>query len=316
MSYAVNLFVLSVATSTLLVSSARAGGSGQEGADRFVPAFAFTTGILAQTWEAAASSRICRECSLSDPMAMPEEARPPASGDTLDVTPYVFGRLDLTTPELPIPGSPRLFFGGEFGGAFGVERKVAREGDPSSVGSPVPPGSPVNFGPPEATGQGTELVAFYGDLVYGAHAGVTLPFEFWDRQFRISPSFGWTRFEIEVEGRVVDAECGMGCNRDAGGFLRPGVISASAEETFDAIGPGIELEMETGRLGYFGTSILVGARAYKVLGDTTVDLVPASLSFNDAAGSDEYDGKFEFEVEDWLYRAMIGFRLYWLGPPR
>lgn len=308
---------LAALAAALLCTPALAEGSDQPGSQRFVPSFAFESGVTVHEWNAAVESRLCRECSLSDPAATPVEARPSASGHDFDVTPFVHGSLELMTPEFPLPLSPRLFVGGEFGGGFGTERKVAREGDASTVGSPLDDEAETTaFAAEQATGQGSEVVAQYGDYVYGVHAGVAVPFEMFGRQFRLRPSVGWTRFEIEVTGNVSDAECQQGggvCNESGGGFLRGTTLTSGTTESYDGVGPGLELEMDTGRLGPLGASLVLGVRGYKILGDTEIEFTAPVVVRDDAAGRDEYDARFRFEVEEWVYGARVGLRFHWLG---
>ena len=83
---------------------------GQVRPDRWVPSVALISGITLQEWDGAVSSEICRGCSFPDPKAA-EPLRDPDESDDLDVTPYFGGNLELMTPQLPLPGSPRLFVG-------------------------------------------------------------------------------------------------------------------------------------------------------------------------------------------------------------
>lgn len=318
----VNNFALAATLGALIVSfglEASAGGSGQEGADRFVPSLAVTSGVYVQVWDAAFASEICRSCSFPDPASTP--FRPSDQDSTLDVTPYVHGVFELMTPEFSLPGSPRLFVGGEFGGSFGIERLVAREGDPSQVGSPLPPGGEgTGFEEDTATGQGTALIGVRDTLTFGAHAGLALPFEFLGRPVRLRTSVGWVRYGIEVSGTLQDAECtpagsSTQCSPEAAsdGYLRAVSLNVTETAQFDGIGPGLELEMDTGRFGPVGSSIHVGARAYRILGDRDVSFRTTTLVTDDSLGRDEQFARYSFEVDEWLYRVGIGFRLSWLG---
>ena len=79
------------------------------------------------------------------------------------------------------------------------------------------------------------------------------------------------------------------------------------------------LEVDTGRFGPIGSSLFLGARFYRVLGDRTI-------SFGDRQSYPELEtpgfaplppaeaiASWEVEVDPWLYRAQVGFRLQWLG---
>ena len=112
-------------------------GSGQEGADRWITSVAVISGITFQDWDASVESVVCRGCGIPDPLGREEPLQLPANGDDRDVTPFVGANLELMTPELSLPGSPRLFLGGEVAGAFGTERKLAQEGEPGTINSGV-----------------------------------------------------------------------------------------------------------------------------------------------------------------------------------
>lgn len=320
MRVAVNRFVLFCAVlalpALLEVSPARAEGSGQQGADRFVPSLLVKSGVTGQVWDATLRSEVCRGCTLPNPAQQP--LRSSESGDDFDVSPFVGGMLELTTPELSILGSPRFFVGGEFAGSFGVDRRVAREGDPSTISSPLPEGSPTGYDENAALGQGSETIARMGDYIYGAHAGVAIPFELMGRALRVRATVGWLRYEVDVDGIVTDAECTprittTECNPDAGGFTRSVTLTGSTTEEFDGIGPGLDIEMDTGRFGPVGSSILLGVQAYRMIGDTDVEFSSPVVSVSDSLGNDQNQAHFGFEADEWMYRLGVGIRFSWLG---
>ena len=296
-----------------------------DGADRWVPSVAIISGAIFQDWHGTVSSQVCRDCPLPDPEGREEPLRPSASGDDRDVTSFFGGSVELMSPQLPVPGSPRFFVGGEVAAGFGATRSVALEGDPSTIGSPLPEAAQSNtpFGDDIALGQGSKTEAEFGDLVYGAYAGLAFPLELYERALRIKPYVAWTRYEIDVSGAVVDADClpiltGTRCNDTIGpppaqGFLRSTELFASTSETFDAIGPGLDIEMDTGRLGPLGSSIFIGGRVYRVLGNREIKFSSPQRSFDDILGSDTAAAQFSFDVDEWIYRFGVGFRLQWLG---
>jgi hypothetical protein len=295
-------------------------GSGQDGADRWVASIAGISGISVQDWDAKVSSLVCRDCTIPDPLMREEELRPPASGDDTDVSPYAGLSLELMTPELPVPGSPRLFIGGEVMGSFGSTRKIAQEGDPGTIESPLPEGTQgVTFGDDTALGQGSQTVGEMSDVMYGVYAGVSFPLEIYGRPLRIRPAIAWIRYEIDIDGLVVDADCRpaaggtTSCNTAVGGFLRETRLAASSTEDFDGIGPALDVELDTGRLGPIGTSIFAGARFYRILGDRKVKLTAGPQTVDDILGQDSSAARFEFEVDEWMYRFGLGVRLQWLG---
>lgn len=297
----------------------RPRGSGQLAADRWVPSFSLISVLTVQSWDAGVDSEICRGCTFPDPMS--EALRPSALGGDVDVTPFFGGSLELMTPEFDLPLSPRLFVGGEVSATFGFERKLAREADPGELVSPIPPGNDnIAYQQEDVLGQGSQTVAQLGSPFYGAYAGVSFPFQFRGRQLRLKPSVSWIRYDVKVTGLLVAAECattGAGrltnCNANiSGGFQREIRLEGSQKATFDGIGPGVQLELDTPVLGPFGSALFLGARFYHIIGDRTVEFGD-SASYADQAGVDQTRANFRYEADPWLYRLDIGVRFQWVG---
>jgi len=297
------------------------GGSGQDGADRWVPSVAVIGGVTFQDWNAGVESSICRGCMIPN-SSLEEPLRPGATGNDLDVTPFVGTTVELMTPEIPIPGSPRFFFGAEITGAFGTDRKIAQNGEPGKIENPAPEGAQdsTGFGDDIALGQGSETLAKFEETTYGAYAGISFPFELYGRALRIRPAFAWIRYEVRIEGLIVDAEClprlsFTECNTTPpqNGFLRETRLGANRTVTFDGIGPSLDIEVDTGRLGPLGTSLFVGARFYRIVGGRKVKFDSGVETVDDVLGQDSAIGHFRFEVDEWMYRIGVGLRFQWLG---
>jgi len=330
MRAAVNAFALfgAVLALHMLPAAAEEEGAGperrkQEGEDQWVPSLAIISGMTVQDWDGEVESEICRDCTFPD-QAGEEALRPFIKGDDRDVTPYVGGSLELMSPALPIPTSPRLFVGGEFLSAFGTNREVAGEGDPGLLRSPLPEGAEDStpYGENAAIGQGSTTKAEIDKFVYGAHAGISFPVELFERALRIKPMFAWIRYDVDVKGKVVDAECqasflfgSTNCNDKVGnGFQRGVTLRDDDSDTFDGIGPGLDVEMDTGRFGPLGTSLFAGARLYKILGSRKIKLSDSG-SHDDVLGQDQTRARWSFEMDDWMYRIGLGIRFQWLGNP-
>jgi hypothetical protein len=298
--------------------------SRRPGGDRWVPSLAVTSGITFQDWNAEVSST-CSGCT--NPPAQPP-ARPSASGDDADVTPFVGGQLELMTPELPIPTSPRFFVGGGLLAAFGRERDVAIEGNVGTLTSPLPADfDPTIFPESAVIGQGSDTQAqMVDDWIYEAHAGIAFPLEFLGRQFRLKPSVGWVRYEVEAKGAISDAECRVisagatNCNALSAapnqGVLRSVQLRAKDTGSFNGVGGGFDLEMDVFRIGQFGSALSIGAHAYSILGEREIEF-GASKSFPDSGfaglGAADYSSTHRVEVDPVLFRAALGFRIQWLG---
>jgi hypothetical protein len=158
---------------------------------------------------------------------------------------------------------------------------------------------------------------------------VAFPLRIGKRQLRIKPSVGWINYKVEAEGLVVDAACNPPdqCTDVEGfipgfpipGFLRETILTANDSQRFNGIGPGLDIEMDTGRFGPLGVSLFLGARAYYIVDDRTFAFGTAE-TFNDELRAplvpvtdDLAVAGFEVEVDPWMWRAHVGIRFHWLG---
>ena len=98
------------------------------------------------------------------------------------------------------------------------------------------------------------------------------------------------------------------------GFVRETILTGSDSRVFNGIGPGLDIEMDAGRYGQVGVSLFLGARAYRVLGERTIEF-SSSQSFDDQLGMDTATATWEVDVNPWVYRTHVGVRFQWLGLP-
>jgi hypothetical protein len=308
-----------------------AGSTTQAGEDRWVPSLAITSGVTVQKQNGTADS-----CLFplfpgdTSPDSCNTRGDPPdpalrgfTNRDDLAVSPFVGGALELMTPALPIPGRPRLFVSGELLPTFAPDRDLAVEGDPGCVrGSKPDAGCAKNEGEEtfkegDANGVGSRTSAQVDTLVYGASLGVAFPARIGKRQLRIKPSVGWINYKLEAEALVVDAACSPEdqCTI-VGDHLRETTLTANDSQRFNGIGPGLDIEMDTGRFGPIGSSLFLGARAYRILGDRTISFGTTETFTDRVSGPGETDvavGAFEVEVDPWMFRGHVGIRFHWLG---
>ena len=321
----------------LPIGAFAAGGDGgahtkQAGEDRWVPSLALTSGLVLQTQRGAADSVL-----FEDMTPPPVELRGPVAGEDFVLAPFFGGSLALMTPALAIPTRPRFFLSAEVIPTFGSDRDLAFEGNPDCVRGPLP-NDPcardedgtrrIPFGEGEANGQGTRTTATIDTLVYGALLGLAFPLKIGSREIRIKPSFAWMSYKVNGEGTVVNATCDVDPSDPTSmdqctditrpgpttipGLLRETTLRASASQRFNGIGPGLDIEMDTGQFGPIGSSLFVGGRAYAVLGDRAFAF-GTSESFDDPFGMDTAAAAFAIEVDPWIFRAHAGIRFQWLG---
>jgi hypothetical protein len=305
----------------------------QAGEDRWVPSLAITAGVTAQRRQEGSAASFIQD--TDNPTFPVPTLREGASGDDTAVSPFVGGAFELMAPALPIPTRPRFFIGGEFLPTFAPGRDLAIQGDPKCVRGPeagVPCARDEDgsrrrpFGEDSLNGVGSKLEARLGTSVFAAHIGAAFPFAFGKRQFRIKPSFGWINFKVSSFGLVVDGACDPTPPENGActdytpiiggttnpGFLRETRLAARDSKRFNGIGPGLDLEMDTGQFGPFGVSIFVGGRAYVILDDREMSF-EATETFNDQLGNDQATARFEAEIDRWMYRAHVGVRLQFIG---
>jgi len=242
------------------------------------------------------------------------------------VAPTLDFDLELSTPAIEwIPGDPRLFFRGEVQLAFGPEKRIVNEGNPT--GARLPENTTLTTVPTFAfLGVGSEVTSEIQTLGWGAGAGIAFPFELFGRRVWVKPGFAWTRYKLDVNYRVEaavknDPEFANLNNPILGNQLRTVSLGGSRTASFDGIGPSLELELDVGHFGPIGASVFANGSAYKILGDRSLDFA-ASASFeatepsgntNRGLPEDTYTANWTFDVDPWLYRAAVGIRLHWFG---
>jgi hypothetical protein len=311
--------------------------SRQAGEDRWVPSFSLTSGLLLQTQSGAANSVL-----FEDMVVPPAELRGAVAGDDLVLAPFFGFSLDVMTPALEIPTRPRFFFGAELIPTFGVDRDLAFEGSPDCVRGPLPTDPPcasledgtrrIPYGEDQANGLGTRTTATIDTLTYGAYLGASFPLKLGKREIRIKPSVAFMSYRVNGVGNVVDVACDVDpsdpsamdqctditvINQFVGTIKVPGLrremtLEADAPKRFYGIGPGLDIEMDTGRFGPVGAAIFVGGRAYAVLGERAFAFGTRE-SYDDAFGMDTAVAGFAIEVDPWIFRAHVGLRFQWLG---
>jgi hypothetical protein len=294
--------------------------------NRWIPSLSISGGALILPQDGFVDSTITEDGTTSP-------LQGPTDGDDLVVSPFVGAGLQLMTPALSIPTRPRFFLGGEILPTFGSEREVATQGDPKCISGPEVGAVCVDqlTGPLERTfpedaaqGEGSNTVTLTDTLTFGASLGVAFPARLGGRQLRIKPSFGWLHYKIDGSGLVVNAQCDPEdrCTPEQGvpggpitpGFLRDVTLMGEASKSFDAIGGGLDIEVDTVRYGPVGASLFLGGGFYRTVGDRTIGF-SATQSDTDQIGAYSATANWEIEVDPWMYRAHVGIRFQWLGFP-
>jgi hypothetical protein len=354
MRAAVNAFLLWSAVAAAYTSPSIATAEepkAQPGENRWLPSLAVIGGFTAQEQKGSQSSVRFED---SDP-SRPSVLRSTRFGDDRVVSPHVGAAFELMTPSVPVPSRPRAFATAEILPTFASERQLSVDGAPARFRGPevgavnavdednqhytTDPrfgagARQIGFGETDAAGVGMKQNAQVDDLMYGAQIGAAFSFQFRGRQMRIKPSAGWIHYEVDVKGYLVDGTCipvnnctptytdQSGSTVSTQGTFREAILSGSDSGEFDGVGPGVDLEMDTGRYGPIRTSLFLGFHAYYIPGDRDIYFV-ATRSYSDppetvpptlgAFGPDTDVAAWHTRVDPWLFRAGVGIRFQWLG---
>ena len=254
---------------------------------------------------------------------IPTKIQPDDSGSDTAIAPLVGGSLELMTPS-PFDGFlyPRLFVHGDYAAAFSFERNLAGTGSPDQMG---PPDFYANTNDVEELaiqGQGSRAKWQLDRDIWSAGGGLALTTTWFQRTVRIKPSVEWIHFTQEFIGVVhravklkTPSQPQIVVNpgtpdwraqiilNDLSGFRQIALTRVETQD-FDGIGPGLELEVDTVRLGPFMTSVFALGRGYHLLGDLD-QTFSATNEFGETA-------TWTFEPEQWMWRAGVGFRLRWV----
>ena len=290
--------------------------SARDGDNRWIPSISLVVGFSTQKHSGSVDSRTGildangEFLALSDIFpGFDDELRPFDSDQQFMNNLEAGGSLELLTPVLfeSLLGSysPRFFVEGEILSVSTQKKWLARENDPSGL---QPPDKPVFTG--EAIlGQGQGTTSDSENVQYGASIGISVPVSIGDWQFAIKPSLRYLYRELHFTGMVIDA------TRPFPGNGPTTEIYLFADDSLDmhALGPGLEIEVEVGRINSLASSVFVSGGGYRVLSDRGVTMSDVGPGTNDPNTNFVYRGLFKARVDQWIYRANVGFRVKWLG---
>ena len=279
------------------------------------------------------------------------------SGNERAVFAFVGMSLELSSPKLFTANGPRIFGHVDSALSFDSDRPIAGEGNPGPITYPTTPsGTPLDLAPVSGMlGQGTSLHSEAKPLVLSAGAGLSFEFEALGRTLRLKPSveYLWQETSVTAEaGYLVSTQVVNGadlCSRAANDRLPPdfppgpepcasAFLSASRTKAFHSLGPGLEIEMDAGRMGPVTFALYASGQAYRMLGSAEIDLdlsesldIPAGFNPVYAGGcpqtgscaivssgslpagtQDPVSLSGTVELEPWHYRFGVGLRFRWL----
>jgi len=328
-----------------------------------------TSEVYGACWLAGGNYQACRWTPPENRFLGRQEG--PASASSRMMTPYFSLATELMSPSLLSGwGSPRAVAHADVGYSFAFDRGITRIGSPlDEMELPFPPEAvtPLHLYNSEQTivGQGARATASVESLLVGAGLGLAFTFEIGDKIFRVKPTVEYLREEIEISGTFRQATrvtffnpptdvggwhpspppCGGECFGDPvvleadatptdAGF-REIKLDGSSSRVYHGVGPGLELEMDTGRVGPFVVSIYSGMRAYHFSGDLSIDFIAQNTPNTDftldglpqgpggnVEGRSENlfrncsvdnaneceSASFSFQKERWAYTGHLGLR--------
>ena len=94
-------------------------------------------------------------------------------------------------------------------------------------------------------------------------------------------------------------------------FFREVELRSQATVPYNAIGPGVEIEMDVTPRGPFRPALYLNLYGYRVLGDRSVALTDTVEITDQLGGPDSYRADWTFRVAPWIIRAGLGVRLRW-----
>lgn len=231
------------------------------------------------------------------------ELRPTSEGDKVMLSPQGGATLEIMSPTLPIPLSPRLFFDGEVWTVSNQRRRAAREGDPSGLQEP----EEDSFTAGAILGQGSTSTVDLENLAYGAGIGIAFPVEIGDYKLLIKPAARYLRRSYKNRGAVLNA-----FRPNALGPTRGVNLRAHEDFVVDAVGPSLEVEVEALGVGSLRSSVFANVGVFRILGNHNVAY---STTGFDSQGVEEFTANWIADVSPWIYRVGVGMRMRWSGLP-
>lgn len=232
----------------------------------------------------------------------------PDDRNFLSANPTLSGEI-LSPALATLPGRPRLFahVGWQWGWlAIEDERFVVQEGSPGEIvfQTSTTPTDP----PPELVdGQGSEVDLHIRNGWY-AGLGTSFVVPIAGFQLRIKPSIDYYQQDVRYTGILSNVTCNItlvgGQRRCVKNTYAVQQINADKDQTLNAVGPRLGLEVEVAQLGPLAWNLFGEGFGYWYLGDHSVD-------FSGQSGSDT--ASFSAKVDSTVAGASFGVRVSWRG---
>ena len=302
-----------VAPPAVIAQSGDPPSKGDPSDSRWIPSVSLQTGIAVNKREGEISSI---ERGFID-------------GKTTQIFGTFGSSLQIETPRLSlIPYRPRFFARADILYSADDKESLVSEGVADDSISKLGDGYNLEAGVVEQlVGRGSALRPQVEPLILGGGLGLSFQTEVFGRKLRVKPSIEWMfqREEIalefsDAEGNGTDpARCQPECR----------AVSINAQDTkgYHSLGPGLELDYDTGRAGNFRASLFSRFQALAILSDRdsrldatgswlirTVERIDGEdviTSIDPAPGRADTTVSSRYKRDPWSYVAVVGFRIYW-----
>ncbi len=311
--------VLLLATSEAAAERDRALDAGfqrsQRRADsRWVPAVSIQSGLLVHERDGFTQGQLDLK---------PTEQE----GDTRALSGLLGGSAEIATPRIDfIPARPRFFAHADLFYSLDSDESITNQSKPGDPITDLSIQLENNAAVSGAIGTGLSLRSQSEPLILSGGLGLSFETDLAGRRLRIKPSLEWMfqRDEFRLDYADVEAvgfnplRCTPRCR----------AVSTSNQETedFHSLGPGIEVELDTGRMGDFTLSIFTQFRALRILGDRKFDIQATGswftrtltnppqreiVSIDPALGRADSTATSTYRRDPWGFYAAAGIRIIW-----
>jgi hypothetical protein len=278
---------------------------------RWIPGFSAEAGFLTHRRDGYASS----------------EERGRVEGDTNSLF-GVFGvRTEISSPRITsVPSAPRVFGYAGVSMVRDKDESIANEGEPGDplldLDNKVDANNPVAG----IVGTGTSLRVESEPVIYSGGLGASFETEIASRVVRFRPTLDWTYQRDRVELAFADAE-GQGSDPSRCNPCQITSLQAQTEKGYHSLGPGLEIDLDAGRLGDFVLTVFTRFQSLRTVGDRETSLDATSswftrqtavidgetviTSIDPVPGREDSVVTSRYRREPWSFYGAAGVRLLW-----
>lgn len=278
--------------------------------DRWVPSIGIFGGFQQQSAEASVDPGMLNptapQCTAAIPACQIDRQIQPFDEGDDELRLFRAGfTAEVMTPRFSKhPAAPRAFVHIDPILATGFERNTAGTGNPGPMIEGELAADARRSDAQAFSGQGSRVLAEVSPFVLGVGVGLAFTVDLLDQRFRIKPSIEYIRERLNITGKVnrvvqVAQDPSPATPTD----FRFITLKAQDQQTYHALGPGLEIEADSNQLGPFTLSPFISGQGHYFFGDLDVTLRDSN-EFNESA-------TWRFSRDRWQWVARLGVRLRW-----